>query len=273
MILLAPQPSHTAIGDEYRRLCTATGREVPELNGFCAADYDPESLRAARAHWRKRMVDEYCSTTVFSGLAAQLVEANAPLDASVVVLRMAQDEFRHAEVCGRVLTALGGVPRARFDASVKPLAVHPGCSPEERALRNVLVTSISEMHSVAYFVASLDRMTDPSLRAVTRHLLTDEVMHGQFGFYYLDGCCDWLSERAETRANISNYLRLVFACCEREFVRESVRPGGADDDALGLVPNDLARQVFMDTMEHAVAPGLDRFGLEATRAWHTRTLG
>src|SRR5206468_749593 len=124
------------------------------------------------------------------------------------------------------------------------------------------------------FVASLDRMKDPYLRAVTRELLADEVLHGRFGFYYLQGCSDWLAARPAVRATVSAYLRHVFAVCEREFVRPpSGRAPGADDDALGLVSSELAREVFGETMSKAVAPGLERFGLDATRAWQTRALG
>ena len=129
------------------------------------------------------MTDEYGSTTVFSSLVGQLVEANATLDASAVVLEMAQDELRHAEICGQVVRALGGSSSAERDTAVSPIALHPGCSPEERALRNVLVTAISESYSCSFFVASLERMTDPYLRAITRELLADEVLHGCFGFY------------------------------------------------------------------------------------------
>jgi len=137
----------------------------------------------------------------------------------------------------------------------------------------VLVTSLSEMHSVAFFVASLDRMKDPYLRTTTRSLLADEVLHGRFGFYYLGACNDWLAKRPEVRASISTYLRYVFAVCEQAFVREpSDARRGADDDALGLVDADLAREVFLTCMEDAVAPGLEAFGLDALHAWRTRSL-
>lgn len=271
---LVPEPGGTPLADEYRALAAATSRTTAPRGAFRCADYDPASVREACARWKKRMVDEYASTTVFSALVAQLVEANATLDASAVALRMAQDEFRHSETCGQVVGAMGGSASARRETAVQPIAAHPGCGPEERALRNVLVTSVSEMYSAAFFVASLDRMTDPYLRAVTRELLADEVLHARFGFYYLQGCAGWLAARPDVRASVTRYLRHVFAVCEREFVREpAARAAGADDDALGLVPGDVAREVFTDTMGSAVAPALEHFGLDATRSWRTRSLG
>lgn len=268
---LVPEPGRTPIRDVYRSFA-GTPRSPLDHGAFERGAYDPASVAEARARWKKRMVDEYTSSTVFSALVAQLVEANAPLDVSAVALKMAADELRHAEICGQVVLAMGGSNRARRETNVSPIAAHPGCGPEERALRNVLATCVSEMYSVAFFVASIDLIRDPYLRAVSRELLADEVLHGRFGFYYLEGCASWLGSRPEVRASVSAYLRYVFAVCEREFVRPPRARAGADDDALGLVSTALAREVFVDTMEHAVAPGLDRFGLEATRAWRARAL-
>jgi hypothetical protein len=263
------EPSATPIADAYREIARSAER-TSEHGTFDASAYDPASLDGARAHWRRRMVDEYESTTVFSSLAAQLVEANASLDASVVMLRMAQDEFRHAEVCAKVARALGAPSHATRRNAVRPLAVHAGCSPEERAMRNVLVTAISESYSAAFFVASLDRMTDPYLRSITRELLGDEVLHARFGFWYLQAWSDWLARRPDVRASVSLYLRRVFAVCEHEHIKPATRTRGADDDRLGLVPSDVQREMFHATMAEAVAPALDRFGLDATRAWHDR---
>jgi hypothetical protein len=268
---LVPEPGSTPIAEAYRALADAACSRA-EHGTFDARAYDPASVAEARARWKKRMLDEYGSTTVFSALVAQLVEANASLDASAVTLKMSQDELRHAELCGRVVAAMGGTSRAERETAVRPIAIHAGCTVEERALRNVLVTSVSEMYSVAFFVASLDRMTDPVLRSVTRELLGDEVMHGRFGFLYLQGCADWLATSPEVRASVSRYLRHVFAVCEREFVRGPRARAGADDDALGLVSSDLAREVFEQTMEHAVVPGLERFGIDGGWAWRARSL-
>jgi hypothetical protein len=266
---LIPEPSSTPIADTYREIARAVER-TSDHGAFDASAYDPRSVAAACAHFRKRMVDEYESTTVFSSLAAQLVEANASLDASVVTLRMAQDEFRHAELCGRVVRALGGSSRASRDCTVRPLATHPGCTPEERAIRNVLVTAISESYSAAYFVASLDGMTDPYLRSVTRELLGDEVLHARFGFWYLQAWSDWLAARPSVRASIAVYLRRVFAVCERAQVKPSSRVPGTDDARLGLASSETQREMFESTMGDAVAPAIEHFGIDAVRAWRER---
>ena len=196
----------TALEREYRALATSIARVPPVDSSFDPSAYDRRSVARARAHWSARMVDEYTSTSVFGALAAQLMEANAPLDTTAVALRMGQDELIHAEACSGVVAALGGDVTPMREASLTQIARHPGLAPRERALRNVLfATCISEMHSVAYFVTSLERMTDPFLRGVTRRLLSDEVLHGSFGFHYLETCRSWLD--ADASASVARYLR------------------------------------------------------------------
>ena len=266
----------TLIATEYELLKVASERLRPTATVFEASRYAPDAVRRARRLWSERMVNEYTSTSVFSQLAAQLMEANAPLDATAVALRMAQDELRHAEICGQVVRALGGEAARMRDTSVVAIARHPGCSDEERALRNVIFTTcLSEMNSVSYFITALEGMTDPYLRDVTRRLLADEVLHGRFGFTYLEAHADWLAERPEVRASIGRYLRFAFAVVEREFTAgENVgtRPS-SDDDALGLVSQGVSGAVFRETMVAAVIPGLERFAIPAEDAWRRRTLG
>ncbi|APR86425.1 Hypothetical protein A7982_11774 [Minicystis rosea] len=272
---LAPGTSGTLIETEYRTLDERLSRVRPADLAFDAGAYDPRAIARARGLWLDRMVNEYTSTTVFSQLAAQLVEANASLDTTAVALRMAQDELRHAEICAGVVRALGGDARRPRDTRIAPIARHPGASDEERALRNVIFTTcLSEMNSVTYFVAALERMKDPFLRDVTRRLLADEVLHGRFGFAYLEAWASWLEARPEVRASVGRYLRFAFAVVEREFAagemaRFTPLP---DDDALGVIPPGLAAETFRHTMSEAVVPGLERFGIPAEDAWRRRSL-
>src|SRR5438128_5634440 len=103
--------SGTALEKEYRAVDEALRRTEQLVPSFDAAAYAPRAIERALSMWRQRMAVEHRSTTVFSNLAAQLFEANASLDAKLVMLRMAQDEIRHTETCGQVVRALGGEPR------------------------------------------------------------------------------------------------------------------------------------------------------------------
>ena len=273
---LAPATSRTLIEAEYRELDDRLTRVRTPEQVFDARAHDPRSVARARAHWLDRMENEYTSTTVFAALAVQLMEANATLDTTAVALRMGQDELRHAETCAGVVRAMGGEARRSRDTRPDAIARHPGASDEERALRNVIFTTcLSEMNSVSYFVASLERMEDPYLRAVTRRLLADEVLHGRFGFAYLEAWSPWLDAHPEVRASVGGYLRFAFAVVEREFTRGEHLPFTSfpDDDALGVLPPSVSAQTFRRTMTDAVVPGLERFGILAEDAWLRRSLG
>jgi hypothetical protein len=265
----------TRIEAEYRAAATALMRVRPSAHTFDPHAYDPRAVARARSLWSDRMVNEYTSTTVFSALASQLVEANATIDTTAVTLRMAHDELVHAEACAKIVVAMGGVARRMRETDVAIIARHAGCSAEERALRNVIFTTcLSEMNSVAYFIAALDRMTDPHLRDVTRQLLADEVLHGSFGFAYLEAWSPFLEQSPGSRDAISSYLRFAFAVVEREFgLGEHLYVDLTEDDhALGVVAPGLAAEVFRATMREAVVPGLERFGLAAEDAWQRRAL-
>ena len=68
--------------------------------------------------------------------------------------------------------------------------------------------------NTARFVDALDTMSDPFLKDVTRQLLTDEVLHGQFGF------TTWRNGGVargdpEVLASLARYLRHAFVVLEK----------------------------------------------------------
>lgn len=239
---------------------------------FDLSAWDPKTIVAVRAQWEMRMMVEHRSSMVFSQLAQQLFEANASLDAKIVMMRMAQDELRHTGTCAEVIEVLGGKAEVEADLVVQPLAKHGNATPEERALRNVIyTTTMSEMIACARFVATLDRTTDPYMRDVIRRLLSDEILHGQFGFHYLAAWRPWLDAHAEVRASIERYLIHAFAIFEEELAPRGAFPAlSVDEMRLGADDPKLAREVFYGTVEHAIVPGLENQGLAAGAAWRER---
>ncbi len=265
----------TEIERAYRELCAALGGRDLRVDAFERGRWSPDALDQATRFWRARMAAEHRSVAVFLLLGAQLIEANAALDAKTVMLRLAQDELRHTEICGAMLGALGAEPRVELDVAVAPLAAHAGCSPAERALRNVLYTTcLSEMIAVARLTDALEHTEDETARAVTRAVLTDEVMHGMFGFHYLSANRAVLDADADLRASLDHYLVHAFAVLEREMVTApgTRRTPTREAMALGVLDPDRSRDVFYATIEHAIVPGLERHGLAAAAAWRDRRL-
>lgn len=267
--------SSPALEREYRRINDALQRTPGELPAFDPARWSASALTSARSAWIERMSAEHRSFPVFSALASQLSEAGATFEAEAVMLRMATDEIRHAELCGVVVSALGDEPACAAVREVPPLARHAGCSPEERALRNVIFGScLSEVVNCARFVALLDATEDPYLRDVTRQLLADEAAHGQLGYHYLEAWRPWLDARPDVRASLARYLRYAFAVYEAEHGgSDGPFPARSPDELRAGIP-DLAvsRDVLRQTVAHAVVPGLARFGIDAETAWRTRSL-
>jgi hypothetical protein len=223
------------------------------------------------------MQSEYESSVVFSDMARLLIEADAPLDAQAVVFRMAHDELRHAELAARAVETFGGEATMR-PRPPSPAARADDCGPEERALRAVVYgCCLSETINAARFVDALETTVDPYVRELLRQLLSDERMHAQFGFYYLEAWRPWLNAHVDTRRRLGRYLEYAFAVLERDLsgARPASNPAPALDDeerAVGLP--DLVRlpATFYATVEGAIVPGLDRFELGAAAAWATRRL-
>lgn len=271
--VLTTWTSGTALEREYRAADRATSRVPPPDAPFELAAHDPRAIARARRTWLDRMVDEHASASVFARIAIDLAEASAPIDVVAVSLRMAHDEIRHAEICGEVVRALGARPERTRDTRAPDVARHPGACPVERATRNVLVAScLSESASVAYFVAALERVTDPFLRGQIRRLLADEVLHARFGFMWLEVVSPWLAERPAIRASIGRYLRHAFAVVERERCGPTLRAATLADEPFGTVAGEAWREVFASTMADAVVPGLERAGIPAADAWARRSL-
>lgn len=264
--------STTLLRDEFDRLDAGLSRVTIPRPSWDLSALDPDLLARLRLFWTLRLQVEHRSSMVFAQLAHQLVEAHAFLDEQAVMLRMAQDELRHTATCARVLHALQAPLPAPLPT--EPLARHAGITAEERALRNVLFTTcISEMVACSRFVATLDQTTDETMREVLRALLSDEVLHGRFGFHYLESRVELLASDPTLQAGLNRFLVHAFAVAERELAPQPPhRPSTDLERAFGLEDPALAHEIFFATLEHAVVPGLDRLGLDATTSWRERRL-
>lgn len=258
---------------QFDRIMAALSRCEPLQVTFEAKAYQQPAVVRAAAMWRARVRSEYESTTVFSQLALQTMEANAPADVTGVVLRMAQDELRHAQLCAEVVAALGDAQPVEAPRAFEPLARHPTRSAEERALRNIIYgCCLSETVNAARFVDALETISDPFVRETTRRLLADEVLHAQFGFMYLELWRDWLAQHPDCVTGLRRFLPRAFAICERELSGKDARfrTPTADEVSLGIPTPESLPTTFYQTVELAILPALDGFGLDATAAWRAR---
>lgn len=242
-----------------------------DLAGLDVSAYPAEDVELAVRFWRARILSEHRSVQVFTQLALQLFEVNAPIDAQAVVLRMAQDELVHTEICGEVLAAMGAAASVETDVSLRPLATHAGIGVLARTVRNVVyATCLSEMIAMGRLADSLDTAQDPAIRSVVRAILADEVMHGQFGFLYLDSLQGVLEARPDLRDDLAHYLVHAFAVLEAELAPPARTVPGSGAVALGVLQPARARDVFYGTVAEAIIPGLEARGIAAAQSWRER---
>ncbi len=264
-VRLRPEPSETPLAAEWDRLVRGALRRgaLPEdVRAVVDLDaYDGRAVAAARAGWRRRMVDEHRSATVFSGLLPQLIEAELPIDFQGVVLRMAMDELRHGALSGAVARALGAEPVMEIEDAPEAPAKHEGATPLVRVLRNVIYAScISETASVALTAAERETVDAPFVRAVLDQLFGDETLHARFGWLCLAETRGRLT--SDEREAVEAYLPHALAHYQQSIMGRigaaaALGPEELRDRArLGVLDPALARDVLEDTLRDVVAPRL-----------------
>jgi hypothetical protein len=265
--------SDTPIASEYRRVESALRLGEPMARRFDSASYPSATVSMARDYWLEMMRTEYESASVFVDMCTQLQTIAAPLDVQTVVLRMAQDELRHAAICGRVVEVMGGEARIPATAPHRALP-QPDCGPDESALRAVIFgCCLGETVNAARLAKRIGEVRDPFVRDAFRLLLADERLHAQFGFYYLESRRVWLATHPEVRRSLARYLRYAFATLERSMGAVPVDAHSLDDveRALGLPDLTELSTTFQETILNASIPGLERFDIDAATAWRDRT--
>jgi len=265
--------SGTPIADESRFVDLALRPCEPLVHAFDRSRHSAEAIQKAGRWWLAAMQSEYESASVFIDMATQLREIASPLDVQTVVLRMAQDELRHAAICARV-EAMGG--EARIPAGPLPRATpHPDCGADESVLREIIHgCCLSEMVNVARLAKSVGEVGDPFVRDAFRLLLADERLHAQFGFHYLESRRPWLDAHPEIARSLGRFLRYGFAALEQRMgaVPVDARPRTEAELAIGLPDMTEQSSTFQETILNASVPGLERFGIEAAAAWRNRSM-
>ena len=264
--------SETRLADEFRRIEAAFEPARNPSTPFDPKMHAPEVVEKARAWWLAVMRTEYESESTFVEMAIQLRAINEPQDVQAVTLRMAQDELRHAAIAARVVSALGGEARIR-PSPARRAAAHADCAPTESALRSIIFgCCLSETVNAARLTKGYGETTDPFIKEAFRLLLTDERLHAQFGFYFLENKRTWLDAHPEVRRNLARYLRFAFASLERYMgaVPVGAQPLTDAERAIGLPDLTELSRTFQETVVNACIPGLENFGIDAAQAWRER---
>jgi hypothetical protein len=234
-------------------LSQAARRFAPALSGY------PAALRGSAIRtWRARMVNEYSSARVFEALGQQLAEAGFEAKLVRTCLGFAGEERRHGVLCGAVVVALGGEARASID-SPATFPTHPDAPPRAAALRNVIhVCCLSETVAVSLIGDERAQMPNGPLCDLLTSIYADEVGHARFGWRLLERVAGTLT--ATERLAVERYLPVALSQLEHHELAHlpdvDAPPCG---EQLGLCSGRDARQLFYDTVETVIIPGLQRW--------------
>ena len=224
---------------------------------------------AVIATWRGRMINEYMSSYVFAGLAAQLRVAGDPA-AAARCDEFAAEEREHGALCGAVGETAGGEARAVV-APPRAVPEHQKTTRRVAAARNLLsVSCLGETVAVALIGAERLEMPEGALRDVLTRIWADEIGHARFGWAWLDAALPQFSD--DERGALARYLPTAFGHLERHELAhlpaDSQPP--AEGKAFGLCSGKDARGLFYDTVTEVIVPELERRGLRAEAAWRGR---
>ncbi len=218
------------------------------------------------ATWAFRTRAEIEATARFARMATELAEVGAT---GVVVQGVADasaDELRHRDLCAR-LAAKWGEPNALAHEPPRTRIGRSEMDARDRLLwEMVAVCCISETMNTSLMTRCLEVARDEEIRSTLHELLEDGVRHTRLG---------WAHLAAERAAGRGQFLRDVLPL----LLEASVEPGflagpppAPWTNALydyGELPWAELVQIYRDTLNLVVFPGLDAVGVDTSkgRAW------
>lgn len=160
-----------------------------------------EGLEVARWVWTQSAFSEYASAASFASITTALLAAGAPVDLIAAAGDFVVDEIFHAELCARIVTALGGAIPLEVDLERLVRPVEASEALLRAAALLVRTSCVGETLTVPLLEAARRQAQPRAIRAVLRQIIKDESQHARLGFWFLDWAQDRLSD--EDRATLS----------------------------------------------------------------------
>jgi hypothetical protein len=250
-----------------RRTVEETGSSLPDDPSIEALD--PDLRERLGQHWAARATAELRVASIFSEVAAGLLEWGADVAVIRIASRAVSDEVRHAEICRRVAERYYGhavdwpVPGR---GSMPKLGRAPG---KLRAtLHTIAMGCVNETIASAWLETSLHDATSPLVRAALRELMADDIHHARLGWAHLASSF----VAPNTRRELGTWLPVLLDAAARPWIRTS--PGTIAEGCIthGVPSNETTRAVVRDTLDAIVLPGFESLGVPVAggRAWWTR---
>jgi hypothetical protein len=219
--------------------------------------------RAARL-WTLRGRVELESAARFRTLAAEL-SAHAASDAVIGMAKQAaQDELRHAHLCGKLAEHFGGRPPPDPLPEAGARRVAPGGLEGRDALLYELValSCVTETLSTALLGALVEAARDTTAKEAMHSILRDEVRHSRLGWAFLAEC-----HAAGARDVVAPHLPALLAATlgSGAFVSPPSDPGDAELAGYGELEHSASLRIVRECFAEVIFPGLARFGIDTSR--------
>lgn len=230
-------------------------------------DVTPEQI-AGKA-WSFRHWVECDATLRFQRLATDLAAIETPATLVNLTESSRGDEEKHQGFCADQAARYGTPlqPEPSEAVEIRPAKL----SLRKRVLYEIAAITVSETESTVMLLALRDAVKGSAMRSLLKAFAEDEVKHAKLG---------WAVLEAHRHTTDLSYLARWIPWMLRTTVGDSFAPAkkGHEDPRLiehGVLPYTMRKQVFVDTLEDVVMPGLDKLGIDSkpTRKWLESSTG
>lgn len=221
------------------------------------AGLSAEQRACLAGFWRDRARGELTTALSFEFMLADLRAEAVPDPLLELAQRAIVDEHRHTDFCLEWARRIE--PNANVEpelSGTRPLEFDGASARDNRLLRTVFGCCFSETVAVHVLTDSLRYAKLPSLRALNRLQLSDEVQHARLGWALLGWPGFAERERAMVRAHVPAMLTLLRSLW--------TSPAGSADERLlelGYLSPALVESAREAAVAEVILPGLDRLGI------------
>lgn len=231
---------------------------------------DGEAVRALAARvWSYRLESELEAAQRFRALAPVLQKFGSSRAIIDMSGEAANDELRHASLCGELVRHFGGTVAESPPVPIRPVAPTHLAGSERVLYEIVALSCVTETLSTALLGELVAQARDSACKQAMHSILRDEVNHSRLGWAFLAE-----QHAAGARDCVGPYLpRLLDATLGDGFL-QAVEQRDPQRDALaglGSLQLNERQRIVRETLAEVVFPGLDRFGVDtqSARRWLT----
>ncbi|MFI5301695.1 MAG: hypothetical protein ACHREM_26705 [Polyangiales bacterium] len=215
--------------------------------------------RAANS-WAFRWAVEVLAARAFHRLSGELAAIGVPAPLVDACAKAARDEERHALICESLARHFGATAPA---AIVQGDSLAPATMPREQAAMYDVVARccVGETESTATVVSLLPQAKSPAREAI-QIIARDEVEHARLGWRTL---AHWTEAKRDV-SFLSDYVPAMLHTGGAPLFDPIANATDLEDDVeAGVYAIPTRRELFEETLDQVIFPGLELHRIQTTR--------